>query len=391
MWKLSGHMDGIEPSDIRKWTVIIESLGGINMAQGTCFIEPAPYFDRLCDAARATMRLGRDKTGYNTYSPAAGVRPLLEALAKKSSEFNHIAADPDPQTGTLVVTNGATGAMNCALHALLDPGDEVVVFEPFYNYHVKSIQMQGGRAVYVPLHRPDWSFDPDELEAAVTPRTRAVIVNTPNNPTGKVFTRDELLQVGRICIRHGIPLISDEVYEFITFDGTEHVSPGSLEELKEHTITISAFSKTLAITGWRIGYAIAPPDLCHRMKIANEMNYVCAPTPLQHAVAELVNDWTVFLALKEGYAKKRRLLCEALTELGLPPSVPRGAYYVLADCSRFGLADSSEINRYLIDTFRISGVPGGAFFRDPAGCQYVRFCFAIPDAELCQLQDLKSP
>ncbi|MBL8086478.1 MAG: pyridoxal phosphate-dependent aminotransferase [Chthonomonas sp.] len=378
-------MEGIEPSDIRKWTSIIEKAQGINLAQGNCFIEPAPYFDRLADAAREAMDTGKSKTSYNTYSPTAGVPALREAIAKKSLEFNRVMVDPDPLSGTLVVTAGATGALHCTLHSLMDPGDEVILFEPFYNYHLKAVLMLGGVPKVVPLRRPDWHFDPDELRAAITSRTRAVIVNTPNNPTGKIFTNEELLAIGRICLEHDIPMISDEVYEFITFDGKEHVSPASIEEIASNVVTISAFSKTLAITGWRIGYAIAPPEIARRIRIANEMNYVCAPTPLQHAVADLTNDWPLFLELKGRFQSKREILCNALSGMGFVPTFPDGAYYVLTNCECLGLPNAVAINEHLIETHKIAGVPGSAFFANDPNSQYVRFCFAVTDRELASL------
>ena len=385
---VSRHMSGIEPSDIRKWTSIIEQAGGINLAQGNCFIEPAPYFGELIEATLQAIIKGKTATGYNTYAHTSGVTPLREAIAKKTAEFNGFHADPSLQGGNITVTAGATGGMQCTLHAIMDPGDQIILFEPYYNYHLKAILMQSGVPRFAHLRGEAWDIDVDELESLITDRTRAVIVNTPNNPTGKVFSREELEAIGRVCQRHGLHLVCDEVYEFITFDGKEHVSAASIEEIASSVITIGAFSKTLAITGWRVGYVIAPPEVSRRVRIANEMDYVCAPTPLQHGVAKLVDRWECFSELKERFAPKRAALCGALADAGFGLRMPEGAYYVLADCSILGSRSDMDTNVHLIETYRIAGVPGSAFFDGQSHTGRIRFCFAIPDAELDSLPHL---
>lgn len=382
---LAKHMADVEPSDIRKWTSVIEQVQGINLAQGNCFIEPAPYFDDLVAATLDAINRGRTATGYNTYAHASGVPALREAIAKKVREFNGFVSDPDVADGDITVTAGATGGLNCVLNALMDPGDEVILFEPYYSYHLQAIMMQSGTPQFAALRAPSWGIDLVQLGALVTPRTRAIVVNTPHNPTGKVFTRAELEAIGRLCVERDIYLISDEVYEFVTFDDERHVSPASIEEIASHVVTISSFSKTLAITGWRLGYVIAPRPVARRVRIANEMNYICAPTPLQQGIAAIVCEWQRFLPLKHHYATKRTALCETLVSLGLVPSVPKGAYYVLTDCSSLGLVDDVAINRHLIQRYRIAGVPGAAFFNRSPSSQHIRFCFAVTDAELASL------
>jgi len=379
-------MDGIEPSDIRKWTAIIESAGGINLAQGNSFIEPAGEFEALVSELDRAVRKGANQTGYNTYSNAAGVPALRLAIAEKCRGFNGFEVDPDPLHGTVTVTCGATGGLLCALHALADPGDEVVLFAPFYGYHLKTLQMLGIVPRVVSLTGEQWSFRDQDVLSQIGPRTKAIIVNTPNNPTGKVFSSDELLRLGRICLDRGIRLITDEVYEFITYDGRRHVSAASLPEISSCVVTISSFSKTLAITGWRLGYVVADGALTERIRIANEMLYVCAPTPLQHAIAPFVADWSLFLRLGETFGRKRDLLCSSLDSVGISYSRPSGAYYVLAKFG--GFASDVEINQHLVDRYKVAGVPGSAFYLDRPSTGQVRFCFAVLDAELQRFNSL---
>lgn len=380
--RLSKRMEGINPSDIRKWTSIVEKVQGINLAQGNCFIEPQPEFPTLAAEAVKAMMRGCEQGGYNTYVHASGVDKLREAIAVKAREFNGITADPDLLEGNIVVTHGATGAMACALDALVDPGDEVILFEPFYNYHIKSLAMRSGVPRFVKLAPPEWTFDADTIEAAITPRTKAVIINTPCNPSGKVFTRKELETIGDICQRYDLMAITDEVYEFITFDGAEHISLASLPGMADRTITISSFSKTMAITGWRIGYAIAPPIIAQRIRVANEMNYVCAPAPLQHAIAAVAQDWRQFTRLAALFERKRNILLSALEEAGFTVHRPRGAYYVLADFSRLGFVDDMSAVTEMIQRVGVGAVPGTAFFTGGAGKTQLRFCFAFRDEGL---------
>jgi aminotransferase len=380
--KLSEKMKSITPSDIRKWTSVVEKVRGINLAQGNCFIEPQPEFPSLVGAAVEAMMTGCEHGGYNTYVHASGVDALREAIAVKAREFNGIAADPDLLEGNVVVTHGATGAMACALDALVDPGDEVILFEPYYNYHLKSLAMRNGVARFVRMSPPDWSFDPGAIEDAITPRTRAIVVNSPCNPNGKVFTRSELAAVADICRRHDLAAITDEVYEFITFDGAEHVSLASLPEMADRTITISSFSKTMAVTGWRVGYAIAPAPVAQRIRVANEMNYVCANAPFQHAMAAAVRDWRQFTRLAGVFERKRDILLAALDDAGFAAHSPRGAYYILADFSHLGFPDDVTAVTEMIRRVGVGAVPGTAFYSSGAGKSELRFCFAFREEGL---------
>jgi aminotransferase len=328
------------------------------------------------------MMTGRDRTGYNTYVHASGADALREAIAVKAREFNNITADPDLLEGNIIVTHGATGAMACALDALVDPGDEVILFEPFYNYHVKSLAMRSGVPRFVKMTPPDWTFDPGDIEAVITSRTKAIIVNTPCNPNGKVFTRRELEMIAQLCQRYDLAAITDEVYEFITFEGSEHISLGSLPGMAERTITTSSFSKTMAITGWRIGYAIAPAPLAQRIRVGNEMNYICATSPLQHAIAAVARDWRQFTRLSGVFERKRDILVGALQDAGFTVRCPLGAYYILADFSGLGFSDDVMAVNEMIRRVGVGAVPGTAFFTGGDGKTQLRFCFALRDEAL---------
>jgi aminotransferase len=375
-------MAGIGPSDIRRWTSIIESVGGVNLAQGNSFIEPSDEFGSLASAVNRAVHQGALVTGYNTYSHASGVPILREAIAKKCREFNRVDVDPDPSHGSVTVTQGATGGLICALNAIADPGDEIILFSPFYGYHLQSLRMLQLRPRVIPMHAPEWTLDFEEIESQINSKTKAILINTPHNPTGKVFITEELVQLCRICSKHGLRLISDEVYEFITYDDAKHISPASLPEAGNHVVTVCSFSKTLAITGWRLGYVLADPALTERIRIANEVLSVCAPTPLQHAIAPFVANWEGFLSLKHRFERKRSLLCSALCSAAIPHFVPTGAYYVLADLSHLGLPSDIDLNQHLVDQYRFAGVPGSAFYQDRIFTGLVRLCFAVPDCEL---------
>jgi aminotransferase len=377
--KLSERMNGITPSDIRRWTSVVEKVKGINLAQGNCFFEPQPEFAALVGASVEAMMRGCERSGFNTYVHASGVDALRETIATKAREFNRLTVDADMLDGNIVVTHGATGAMACALDALIDPGDEVILFEPFYNYHVKTLAMRGGVPRFVKLAPPDWKLDPQSIEAQITARTKAIIINTPSNPSGKVFTRAELEVIAQICQHYDLTAITDEVYEFLTFDGSEHVSLASLPGMADRTITISSFSKTMAITGWRVGYAIAPAPIAQRIRVANEMNYICASSPLQHAIGTIGRDWRQFTQLSELFQAKRDILVNALEDAGFIVHRPSGATYILADFSRLGYADDMTAVTEMIKQVGVGAVPGTAFFSGGAGKTTLRFCFAFRD------------
>ncbi len=360
-------------SEIRGMTIESDRVGGINLAQGVCDTEvPLPI--------REGARRGVNE-GFNSYTRYDGLDALRQAIARKLKDYNRLEADPATQ---ITVSSGSTGAMFSTCLALLDPGDEVILFEPYYGYHLNTLLAIEATPSYVRLTPPDWTFEPDDLERAVSSRTRAVIINTPANPTGKVFSRDELDTISSFVCRHDLFVLTDEIYEYFVFDDREHVSPAVVPGLEERAITISGFSKTYSITGWRLGYSVAPAGLAETIGHVNDLVYVCAPAPLQYGVAvgmeELGEEFYKGLSIE--YTKKRDLLCAALEAAGLTPCVPQGAYYVLADVSRLPGATSKEKSMHLLSTTGVASVPGEAFLQGDAGRNLARFCFAKIDAEL---------
>jgi aminotransferase len=366
---LSRRSAHIEQAEIRSMSIECERMGGINLAQGVCDT-PVPL------AVREGVYRGIEE-GVNSYTRFDGLAQLREAIAEKLSRFNAIEANPETD---IIVSAGSTGAFYCACLALLDPGDEVILFEPYYGYHVNTVLAVEAQPRYVRLHPPEWSFSAAELEAAVTSRTKAILVNTPSNPSGKVFTRSELEILAEFATRHDLFVFTDEIYEHFIYDGHSHISPASIEGLAERTITISGFSKTLSITGWRIGYSVSARRWAQRIGYMNDLVYVCAPAPLQYGVALGLSrlDATFYRGLTEEYSLKRRQLCSALHESGLEPYIPQGAYYVLADVSSLPGSTSKEKAMFLLRQSGVAAVPGEAFFDGSQGKHIVRFCFAKP-------------
>jgi len=367
------RMAGLAHSEIRAMTAACAQAKGINMAQGVCDT-PAP--DQVIQAAQRAMA-----SGINTYTRFDGLPELRGALAAKLADYNHIMADPETD---ITVSAGATGAFHCACLALLNPGDEVIVFEPTYAYHVSAILAVEAVPRVVPTRAPDWTFSLADLERIITSRTKAMVINTPGNPSGKVFSRGELDGLAALSDRHDLFVFTDEMYEYFLFDGRRHVSVASLPGMAERTITIGGYSKTFSITGWRIGYSVAHPRWAQLLGAMNDLLYVCAPAPLQYGVAMGIRNLTssFYAGLACDYQVKRDRFCRALDKAGLPPSVPQGAYYVLADVSRLPGASGKSRAMYLLDKTGVAGVPGEAFFASADGHRFIRFCFAKTDADL---------
>jgi aminotransferase len=320
--------------------------------------------------------------GKATYAPPEGVPALRQAVAARLAKDYGLAVDAMSE---VVVTLGATGGFAAACLALLDPGDEVILFEPYYGYHYNTVVGLGMVPVLVPLPPPAWAFDASALERAITPRTRAVVLCTPGNPSGKVWAEAELDALGAVAAAHDLTVITDEIYEHIVYDGRRHVPLASRPGMRERTVTISGCSKTFSVTGWRVGYAVAPAHAAQRIAVAHDLLYVCAPTPLQHACAAgLAMPDAYFRDLSASYQRKRDILCSALADAGLKPYVPAGAYYVLADAGRFETATAREAAFALLERAGIASVSGASFYRGPVGETLLRFCFAKDDEVLVE-------
>ncbi len=359
-------------SEIRVMSIECERVKGINLAQGVCDTEvPVEVRRGAIDAI---------ERGINIYTRAEGLAEIRNAIAGKMRRFNGIECDPETE---VVVNSGSTGSFYCACLALLNPGDEVILFEPYYGYHLNTLIAVEAKPVFVALHAPDWNFSFDDLERAVTPRTRAIVINSPSNPSGKVFTRQELEGIAAFAVRHDLFVFTDEIYEYFIYEG-EHISPATLPGMRERTITMSGYSKTFSITGWRLGYTICNQKWASAIAYFHDLIYVCAPAPLQIGVAEgivkLQDDF--YREISRQHRVKRDMICDALREAGLEPSVPRGAYYVLADASSLPGKTSKEKSMFLLRETGVASVAGSAFYHGGGGENLIRFCYAKTDREL---------
>lgn len=378
--RLSELAPGNIQSEIRAMSVACATVDGINMAQGVCDTDvPHPVADAAIEAIRS---------GHNIYTRLDGIGSLRHAIAEKFAAFNRLEVNPDAE---VLVTSGATGAMHSALMALLNPGDECLVLEPFYGYHVATLRSLRVQPVVVPLLAPDWALDLDRLRSAATTRTRGLILNTPSNPSGKVFSQAELEQIAEFAIENDLFVFTDEMYEYFVYDGAHHRSLATIPGMAERTITISGFSKTFSVTGWRLGYLAAGPRWIPAIGYFHDLTYVCAPAPLQHGAAagllQLPSSFYDDLAIE--YQGKRDVICASLTRAGLQPSIPSGAYYVLADASSIPGNDSKAKARTLLAETGIAAVSGAAFFSTDAsghnaGDHLLRFCYAKKEADLAE-------
>jgi aminotransferase len=375
MLTLSTAAESILQSEIRVMSVECEKVHGINLAQGVCDTEvPKP----VRDAAWHAMEYG-----LNSYTRLDGIALLRNAIAKKVREHNGISADPE---GEIIVTAGATGAFYCACLALLNAGDEVIIFEPYYGYHVNTLEALKLKPVYVQLEPPNWTFGVEDLERVTTSRTRAIVVNTPANPCGKVFSLKELEMIAAWAEANDAFILTDEIYEHFVYDRARHISPGSLPGMRDRTITISGFSKVFSVTGWRVGYAVVAPQWATAMGYYHDLIYICAPAPLQMGCAAGLEELgpQFYNALRDEYARKRRMTCDALASAGLTPYEPQGAYYVLADSSRVPGTTSKEKAMWLLKETGVASVPGESFYQGDGGENLLRVCFAKKDYDLEQ-------
>ena len=360
-------------SEIRAMTVESDRIGGVNLAQGVCDTEVPPV---VAEGAIAAIR-----EGHNIYTRLDGIPRLRRAIANKVERTLGIVADPERD---VLVTSGATGAFHAVAMALLNPGDEVLLFEPFYGYHVGTLRSLRVVPVAVPLEGPRWLLDIDRVRASITPRTRAIVVNTPSNPAGKVFQRSELEGLAAIAREFDLFVFTDEIYEHFIYGEAKHISPATLQGMRERTIVMSGFSKTFSVTGWRIGYVIADPKWIGAVGYFHDLLYVCAPSPFQHGVAagieQLGPGFYAKLALE--HEEKRTLLIDALQAAGMTPHIPDGAYYILADATGIPGATAAEKARTLLAKTGVAAVAGSAFFHGGKGENLLRFCFAKKDEDL---------
>jgi len=367
---LSDRQEWVARSEIRNMSIECERVGGINLAQGVCDLEVPG------EVRQGAHRAIED--GINVYTRFDGLRELREAIGRKYTASTGIEVDPESE---VIASAGTTGAFYCAALALLNPGDEVIVFEPYYSYHISTLRAVGALPVYVRMSPPDWAVSEREIEQAMTPRCRALVLNTPANPSGKVFSRAELEMIAGLARAHDLFVFTDEIYEDFVYDGIRHIPPAVIEGMRERTVTTSGFSKIFSITGWRIGYCICDRKWARSIGFFNDLIYVCAPAPLQMGVVEGLNELGTdyYEMVARQYQCKRDLLCGALHKAGLVPFVPKGAYYVLADMSPVPGADSKEKAMHFLKETGIACVPGKAFYHDDAGESLARFCFAKED------------
>ena len=384
MKPLADRTQDLVQSNIRAVTLMLKDSDGINLGQGICDM-PTP--STIKQAAKNAI-----ETDQSIYSYYGGILPLREALVQKAASFNKI---PVQSPDEIMVTVGSTGAFVATMFALLNPGDEVVVFEPYYGYHVNLLKVMGARLCFIPTVPPDWDIPFDRLENAISERTKAIIINTPGNPHGKVWSESDLEHLLDILVRHDLYAITDEIYEYMLYDGRRHLSLASIPGAFDRTITISGFSKTYNMTGWRIGYALGPEPIICKMGLLSDLIYICAPTPLQYGVYEAfqMSD-RYFDELGKAYDEKRTLMCSTLEQIGFTIAWPQGSYYVLADFSPLssrleGFGDDVTACKTLVEKANVGTVPGHSFFADPEdGCNYLRFCFAKEMPVLQQACDL---
>jgi aminotransferase len=345
----------------------------VNLAQGFPDF-PAPEIIK----SAAAQAIASD---VNQYAITWGAKEFRDAVAAKYRRHYALELDPERE---ITVCCGATEGMIASLLAAVDPDDEVVILEPFYENYGPDTLLSGARRKFVRLHPPDWRYDPQELRAAFSPRTKAIILNSPGNPTGQVFDRGDLEFIAQLCQEFDALAITDEIYEHIVYDGAQHIPMITLPGMRDRTILVNSMSKTYSVTGWRVGWVIASPDLTESIRKVHDFLTVGAAAPLQQAGAvalALPDDY--YASLAHDYQERRDRMYSSLARAGLRPFHPRGAYYIMADSSSFPIADDVHMARHLIEKVGIAAVPGSSFFSDPAyGKKLIRFCFCKKYATL---------
>lgn len=353
-------------SVIREMTRICLKHEGVNLAQGfPDFPAPKEIKEAAVKAIRADL---------NQYAITWGEPNLRQAIAEKFAWYNGVTIDPERE---ITVCCGSTEAMISSLMAIVNSGEEVIVFEPFYENYGPDTILCDAKPRFVTLHEPDWHFDEQGLKRAFNNKTKAIVINTPNNPTGKVFSREELQFIADLCSKWGVVAVTDEIYEHILYDGAEHISIASLPGMRDQTITINSISKTYSLTGWRVGWAIAPLSLTSSIRKVHDFLTVGAPHPLQEAAAVALQiDRSYYQTLARDYEKRREFFCQVLEETGFRIYRPRGAYYIMTDVGHFGFSDDVAFALHLVEKFGVATVPGSSFYsRSSSGTTKVRFCF----------------
>ena len=376
---ISKRVQGFTESVIREMTRINNQHNGINLAQGMPNFPPPK---EIIEAAHRAI-----DGDFHQYAITWGTPRLRQAIADKYRRFYGMKVHPDRN---VTVCCGSTETMLATLMAVLNPGDEVIIFEPFYENYGPGCIMSQAEPVYVPLEPPDFSFDADRLRKAVSPRTRAIIFNSPNNPSGKVFSRAELQLIADVCLEHDLLAITDEIYEHILYDGETHIPIATLPGMADRTITISGISKSYSVTGWRIGYAVANAELSVGIRRAHDFITVGAPHPLQEAAVTAFNlPDSYYVYLRESYQARRDLLFGKVEEAGFKAFNPKGAYYILTDVAHwlpeYGCADDHEFAMFLVKEIGVATVPGSSFYSTKdLGRTKIRFCFPKTDDMLIE-------
>jgi aminotransferase len=369
---LSTRICNQQQSDIRKYSAWVQRIGGVNLSQGVCD-QPAPQV--LRDAARQAIDENK-----SIYTHVQGLQSLREAIAQKLIRFNGITADAETE---IAVTLGSAGAFAALCEAVLNPGDNVVMFSPYYSYHANYIRLRENDIRFVDLTPPAWLFDSDQLSAAVDEHTKMILVCTPSNPTGKVFSKEELVELVEVAQRHDALLVTDEVYEYIIHD-QPHVSAATLPGAEERTVTISGGSKTYAITGWRVGYLVGPQEIVSKIGVAHDLIGICAPSCLQYGVEAALRQLpdSYYSEMEQDYREKRDLLFDTLEAIGMEPYRPAGAFYMMVNFHDRYESDTHAAES-ILEAVGVASVPGSIFHADPQqGRSQLRFCYAKQMKEL---------
>ena len=371
-------------SVIRETSRLAAKHKAINLAQGfPDFPAPIEIKEAAVEAIRADI---------NQYAITWGAKPLRDAISQRYRDVYNMEVNPESH---ITVTCGSTEAMIATMLAVVDPGDEVIVFEPFYENYGPDVILSGALPRYVQLRQPNWEFDPEELANAFSNRTRAIIVNSPNNPTGKIFSRSELETIANLCQKWDVIAITDEIYEYILYDSAKHIPLASIEGMKDRTVTINSISKTYSVTGWRVGWCIGTEELTSAIRKVHDFLTVGAAAPLQQAAAvALESPDSYYVKLASDYQGRRDNLLTGLQTAGFQCYVPRGAYYIMTDISSFGFKDDVAFSGHLIENIGVAAVPGSSFYHDPKdGNQKLRFTFCktnkILDDATRRLENLK--